>query len=105
MKINLYQEIVEKLEENNKTIKGIFWVGTKDATIDTALFLEEAKHTNYDNGHGGAEIASDLIIIGADWWLSREEYNGSEWWIFNTLPQRPKMRKTKFNLRRGNLFE
>lgn len=105
MKINLYQEIVDILEKNNKTIKDIFWVGTKEATIDTALFLEKAKYTNYDNGYGGANIAGDILIVGVDWWLSRGEYDGSEWWLFNTLPQRPKMHRTKFNLRRGNLFE
>jgi hypothetical protein len=105
MKINLYHEIVEELEENNKTIKDIFWVGTNEATIDRAQFLEETKDIEYDNGFGGAEIASDLILVGVDWWLSRGEYDGSEWWTFNTLPRRPRIQRTKFDLRGSSLFE
>ena len=105
MKINLYIETVAVLEENDKVLDAIFWVGTTEATIDIVRFLEVARDTEYDNGWGGAEIASDLIIVGADWWLSRGEYDGSEWWTYNTCPQRPKRRKTKFGLIGDCLFE
>ena len=104
MKINFYLETVEILEANNKTLKDIVWVGTKEIMIDVVQFLEISKHTEYDNGYGGAEIVGDLIIVGADWWLSRGEYDGSEWWIYNTLPQMPKRHMTKITLM-GDLLE
>lgn len=104
-KINLYDEIVEVLKENYRVPKDILWIGTKDATIDRADFLDRAKKTDYDNGYGGSVIARDLIIVGDDWWLTRGEYDGREWWDFNTYPQRPRMRKTKFDIRVYALFE
>lgn len=43
---------------------------------------------DYDNGFGGQ------ILFGTVWfkdntWLSREEYDGSEWWMHNKLPTIP----------------
>jgi hypothetical protein len=104
MNINLYLETVEILGKHNKTLKDIQWVGTEEASIDKDRFFEEAKKIEYDNGYGGTYIATDLIIVGADWWLSRGEYDGSEWWAYNILPQRPKMQGTKFDLRVHSLF-
>jgi len=105
MKTNLYIETVKVLEKNGKAIKDIVWVGTREATIDKEQFLEEVKQTEYDNGYGGAEIALDLIIVGVDWWLSRGEYDGAEWWVFNTLPQRSKRERVKFDISSDHLFK
>ena len=103
MKTNLYIETIQALEKNNKGIEDIVWIGTTEGTIDIAQFLEEAKHTEYDNGYGGAEIAEDLIIVGVDWWLSRGEYDGSEWWDFNSQPQKSLIEKTQFDLKGDTL--
>jgi hypothetical protein len=78
--INLYDEIIGALNNVGKTITDILWVGTKEETIDLKGFLQVSKEIDYDNGFGGSIIATDLIIVGVDWWLSREEYDGSEWW-------------------------
>ena len=42
---------------------------------------------NSDSGYGSAEIREDLVIVGKDWWLERDEYDGSEWWAFHTMPE------------------
>ena len=34
------------------------------------------------------KVAKDLVLVGEDWWLDREEYDGSEWWRFNKKPER-----------------
>ena len=91
--INLYKEILEVLDRNRKTLNDILWVGTRIVIAPKEQFLQEAKECDYDNGYGGAIIPSDIIIVGKDWWLSREEYDGSEWWEYNTYPKRPKRRK------------
>lgn len=44
---------------------------------------------DYNPSYGGAEVNTDLKIVGDDWWIERGEYDGSEWWEFKTLPQKP----------------
>lgn len=46
-----------------------------------------AEKVNYDNGFGGQEVVTDLVILGDNWWLERGEYDGSEWWGFRTVPK------------------
>jgi len=43
---------------------------------------------NYDSGYG------EQILFGTVWledgtWCTRGEYNGSEWWVHNQLPEIP----------------
>jgi hypothetical protein len=52
------------------------------------VFSEYAqKHfSEYDNGYGGAEVPNICIIFKDKNWLSRGEYDGSEWWNYNHTP-------------------
>ena len=43
----------------------------------------------YNSGYGGAEIPSDLIVVGKDFYMTRGEYDGSEWWDYHTQPVKP----------------
>ena len=61
---NLYDENVEKLEEHNKNINDIVWVGTRNYKIDKTKFLEDAKKLYYDDGYGLSVINEDLLIVG-----------------------------------------
>ena len=46
---------------------------------------------NYDNGYGGQELFGMIWLNGGDGaWLTRGEYDGSEWWDLNKLPEIPK---------------
>jgi hypothetical protein len=70
--INFLTETLEVLKENSKTPEDVRWVGTQNG--DYALTWDEFKPLadfEYDNEHGAIEIASDLIIVGDDWWLNR----------------------------------
>lgn len=40
-----------------------------------------------DEGYGAPEVATDLLVVGADFWLERCEYDGSEWWEFKQMPK------------------
>ena len=42
----------------------------------------------YDNGYGGQELFGTVWLKDGTW-LSRGEYNGSEWWNHNILPNIP----------------
>lgn len=39
----------------------------------------------YDSGYGGQELYG-IVWLEDNSWLSRGEYDGSEWWQHNTLP-------------------
>jgi hypothetical protein len=49
-------------------------------------FKKIASEIDYDNGYGVAQIALDLVVVAACWWLERREYDGAEWWEFATVP-------------------
>lgn len=86
--INLLEETKRVLKRHGHTLSDIVWVGCKDYRIETEQFIELA-NVLYDDGYGSQEVATDLLIVGADWWLERHAYDGSEWWEYNTLPQMP----------------
>lgn len=86
--MNLLQETIEILKENNKTSDNVLWVGSSNGkfVIEWCQFKYFAASVNYHNGYGGAEIATDLVVVGDGWWLERDEYDGSEWWDFKRIP-------------------
>ena len=86
--MNLLNETLRALEAHNISAEDVLWVGSMDGkmVISWEAFELIAGKTNYDSGYGGQEIASDLVVVGKDWWLERGEYDGSEWWEFKTMP-------------------
>jgi hypothetical protein len=44
---------------------------------------------DYDNGYGGQELYG-TIWLDNNQWATRAEYDGSEWWDINVLPEIPK---------------
>lgn len=92
--MNLLQETMSFLEHCGKTQADIVWIGCREFKLELADFLRLAD-TEYDNGFGLQEVASDLVIVGKDWWLERCEYDGSEGWEFKQLPSEPKAKAKK----------
>lgn len=86
--MNLLQETLIILKENGKTINDIEFVGVDGVEIPIATFIDLADN-EYDNDFGGCEVNVTLIVVGVDWWLERNEYDGSEWWEYKTKPKRP----------------
>lgn len=100
--MNLLKETLELMTRKGKSATDVRWVGMVDPDFLQAIrptpqpvpcgtwadFVRYADF-DYDDGYGGAEINSKLVVIGDDWWLERHEYDGSEWWEFKTLPQKP----------------
>ena len=73
---NLLSETFSVLEENGKTEKDIRWIGSNEVEIPQEMFFKMAD-TVYDSGYGGQEVASDLVVVGDDWWLERAEHDVS----------------------------
>lgn len=84
--MNLLQETLEVLKRNNKTPNDVKFVKTEKCLGNWDEFAALANF-EYDDGYKhGAEVETSLHIVGDNWWLSRGEYDGSEWWNFNTKP-------------------
>lgn len=86
--INLLDETREVLENNNKTINDINWVGNKKIYFDVCEFFKVA-NVEYDNDYGSPKVAQDLLVVGDNWWLERHEYDGAEWWEYKEIPLKP----------------
>lgn len=48
----------------------------------------------YDNGYGIQELFGTIWLEDGTW-ISRGEYDGSEWWKYNKLPEIPEILKDK----------
>jgi hypothetical protein len=93
---NLLKETQEVMSDNNKTSRDIIFIGSERSGYSCSW--EEyivLANIEYDSGYGGAEIASDLILVFNDGSrLYRGEYDGSEWWDFMAIFKAPEEKHT-----------
>ena len=84
---NLLKETKETLELHSKTFDDVIFVGD-DFTHTKMTVKEFLEHANfeYDDGYGLEEINTNLILVGKDFWLERNTYDGSEWWEYKSMP-------------------
>lgn len=80
--VNLWEETIEVLEEHGRTWEDVQIIYGEDFQITKDNFENVAKITRYDNGYGSQKIASDLVMIGRGFVMSRNEYDGAECWNF-----------------------
>ena len=55
---------------------------------DWGAFLD-GLDKEYDSGYGGQELSGTLWMTDGTW-CTRGEYDGSEWWEHNVIPEIPK---------------
>lgn len=84
--MNLWAETERDLLRLGKTWDDVVAVVGNHFRISKEQFKELALNTDYDNSWGAPEVATDLKIVGSDFWLERHEYDGSEWWEYKTMP-------------------
>ena len=82
--MNLREETPEALRIHGKSKEDIKYVCGEDFQISLEQFWE-LSDTEYDP-YGAPEIATDLTLIGEDFWMERGEYEGTELWDFHTMP-------------------
>lgn len=87
--VNLLEETSRVLAIHGLTTNDIVWAGTRDTLIPLEDFIRLAD-VEYDQGYGTQEVAKDLLIVGNNWWLERNEYDGAEGWEYKAMPLRPK---------------
>lgn len=87
--MNLLTETKRVLFNRSKSLDDVVWIGCDEFRISLEQF-EKLANVEYDDGFGGQEVAKDLIVVGKDFWLERHEYDGSEWWEYKEVPDKPK---------------
>lgn len=65
-----------------------FRLPIRHTDLELAAFIESLDF-KYDAGYGGQELFG-IVWLKDGTWLSRGEYDGSEWWEHNVLPEIPK---------------
>ena len=85
--INFLTETVKKIKDSGHSENDVMFVGSCDGEYRmTWEKFKEKANFQYDNGYGAAGIAMDLIVYFFDGsFLSRLEYDGSEWWKYNDM--------------------
>ena len=83
--MNFLQETIKELIDNNKSEQDVLWVIDDDKKITWETFKEKADFM-YDTWCDGIEINPNLKVVGKDFWLEREEFDGCAWWEFRQAP-------------------
>lgn len=84
---NLWEETLKVLAVYGKKIDDVKYIQGSDFSITKENFEQVAKKSEYYSGFGAAQVAEDLVLVGDDWWLERNEYDGSEWWEYKETPK------------------
>lgn len=84
--MNLLQETLDALKENGKTPADVRWVGRPSIKAKCSWMEFENQAENLPTL---CDTPFDLLVVGDDWWLEREEHREEEWWEFKTLPAEP----------------
>lgn len=85
--INFKKETIEAIIESGHELKDVMFIGSYDGAyrMNIDKFLEKSDFI-YDDSYGSSKIATNLIVYFNDKsYLSRGEYDGSEWWEYNKL--------------------
>lgn len=80
---NLWDETIDILKEHDKTFEDIRFIQGHDFKITKENFEQVAKKTNHYSGF----VATDLVVVGKNWWLERGEYDSFEWWEYKESPK------------------
>jgi hypothetical protein len=83
-------------EHDNYTTKADIILKEGHSLEEYKSFLD-ALNFEYDNGYGMQELSGTVWLTKENTWLSRGEYDGSEWWEYNECPKVPDELKRKDN--------
>ena len=94
---NFCTETTDKLAYYGYKVEDISWIGNRSIEIPIHEFFDAARHTDYNSGYGSAAMPVDLLIVMKDGsYFERGEYDGSEWWRYIPIIERP---RTKSHLK------
>ena len=82
--INFLKETTEAIQDSKHKIEDVMFIGSSNGKYRMSWdkFKEKANF-RYDEGYGSSKIATDLIVyFNDDTYMTRGEYDGSEWWNY-----------------------
>lgn len=96
--MNAKQELIRAIAENKvKCVSIVFGDSCQDE--DNTHIILKVEHSeedynnflskldfDYDNGYGGQNLFGTIWLTN-NTWLSRGEYDGSEWWNHHVIPE------------------
>lgn len=99
--MNLLAETIDAIADSGHEVCQIVFIGSLDSGHQCSWEeFERLADREYDSGYGSAEVATDLVIAFSDQtYMTRGEYDGSEWWEYNkplSIPEIKKPIKTLF---------
>lgn len=100
-KTNLLKETIQCIESSGKSVDDVQWVGDEYIHFTWDEFVELSKNFNFSSGFGGNEVIGELMVVGSDWWMTRGEYDGSEWWDMHWYPEKPDIHFKPKHLKEG----
>lgn len=94
--MNAKYELIKEIIRSKHTAKDVAAINIKklnhkyelEPLVVSSSLSESVLFTlnfDYDNGYGTQEI-SGVVLFKDNTWLSRGEYDGSEWWVYNKPP-------------------
>ena len=95
--INAKYELITHLAEINKTEQDILCFHMTLYTQSTTILYSNKIHESpdleqldfeYYNSYGGQELFGTIWYTDSTW-STRGEYDGSEWWEYNVVPDIP----------------
>lgn len=81
-------DIYKSVWGDNKQISAVLRVNHTPEEFEA--FKQVLASINYDSGYGGQELYGDIWLKDGQSWMTRGEYDGSEWWETHKLPPIPK---------------
>ena len=88
---NFQEETLNAMTHFGKVVSDVKYVGLNPMSIEEGEPIPMMKVTEfmamcnfeYDSGYGGQIIQSNLMIVFSDGsFMTRGEYDGSEWWTY-----------------------
>jgi hypothetical protein len=89
--MNLLTETIEAINASGHKPSDIVFIGSEESghSCSWARFKVLANR-EYHEGYGSQKVAKDLIIVFSDGvQMTRAEYDGSEWWNYQTPFKKP----------------
>jgi hypothetical protein len=95
-KMNARKEFLEHIQKDNSGVLCAhikfddgksYFITTGYTKDEWDQFLSDIDRV-YDDGYGGQELFG-TIWFNSGYWSTRDEYDGSEWWRYNKVPEIP----------------
>lgn len=97
---NLWKETIDVLKEWGSTFEDVIAIYGNDFKITKENFKEVAQKTEYYSGYGAPKVAIDLKILGRNFIMIREEYDGAENWQYICIPDISSFNNETLNIKK-----